>query len=100
MGTSDARPRHRPVWRASSGRARPYHSSSGAAPSRLLAARAGGAATLRSRTDMKPEPRPLTVLHLLAMKAAGRRIVMLTCYDAVFARLLEQAEVDVLLVGD
>jgi len=26
--------------------------------------------------------------------------VMLTCYDAAFARLLEQAEVDVLLVGD
>ena len=34
------------------------------------------------------------------MKAAGRRIVMLTCYDAAFAQLLEQAEVDVLLVGD
>ena len=34
------------------------------------------------------------------MKAAERRIVMLTCYDAVFARLLEQAGVDVLLVGD
>jgi 3-methyl-2-oxobutanoate hydroxymethyltransferase len=49
---------------------------------------------------MNPERRPLTVLDLLAMKAAGRRIVMLTCYDAVFARLLEQADVDVLLVGD
>ena len=34
------------------------------------------------------------------MKAAGRKIVMLTCYDAAFARLLERAEVDVLLVGD
>jgi 3-methyl-2-oxobutanoate hydroxymethyltransferase len=49
---------------------------------------------------MKSEERPLTVLDLLGMKAAGRRIVMLTCYDAVFARLLEQADVDVLLVGD
>src|SRR5438477_9281305 len=49
---------------------------------------------------MKPEQRQLTVLDLLAMKAAGRRIVMLTCYDAAFARLLEQADVDVLLVGD
>src|SRR5919109_4317988 len=49
---------------------------------------------------MSPEPRPLTVPDLVAMKAAGRRIVMLTCYDAVFARLLEQAGVDVLLVGD
>ncbi|HEY3012763.1 MAG TPA: 3-methyl-2-oxobutanoate hydroxymethyltransferase [Gemmatimonadales bacterium] len=49
---------------------------------------------------MNADPRPLTVTDLLAMKAAGRRIVMLTCYDAVFARLLEEAGVDVLLVGD
>jgi 3-methyl-2-oxobutanoate hydroxymethyltransferase len=42
----------------------------------------------------------MTVTDLLTMKAAGRRIVVLTCYDAVFARLLEQAGVDVLLVGD
>jgi 3-methyl-2-oxobutanoate hydroxymethyltransferase len=49
---------------------------------------------------MSADPRPLTVSDLHAMKAAGRRIVMLTCYDAVFARLLEQAGVDVLLVGD
>jgi 3-methyl-2-oxobutanoate hydroxymethyltransferase len=49
---------------------------------------------------MSADARPLTVLDLLAMKAAGRRIVMLTCYDAAFARLLEQADVDVLLVGD
>ena len=49
---------------------------------------------------MSAEPRPLTVTDLSALKAAGRRLVMLTCYDAVFARLLEQAGVDVLLVGD
>jgi 3-methyl-2-oxobutanoate hydroxymethyltransferase len=49
---------------------------------------------------MSAESRPLTVTDLLAMKPAGKRIVMLTCYDAVFARLLEQAGVDVLLVGD
>ena len=49
---------------------------------------------------MNAENRPLTVSDLVAMKAAKRRIVMLTCYDAVFARLLEQAGVDVLLVGD
>jgi 3-methyl-2-oxobutanoate hydroxymethyltransferase len=42
----------------------------------------------------------MTVTDLLTMKAAGRRVVVLTCYDAVFARLLEQAGVDVLLVGD
>ena len=49
---------------------------------------------------MTGEPRPLTVLDLPAMKAAGRRVVVLTCYDAAFARLLEDAGVDVLLVGD
>jgi 3-methyl-2-oxobutanoate hydroxymethyltransferase len=49
---------------------------------------------------MNADPRPLTVNDLLAAKAAGRRLVMLTCYDAVFARLLEEAGVDVLLVGD
>jgi 3-methyl-2-oxobutanoate hydroxymethyltransferase len=49
---------------------------------------------------MNADARPLTVSDLLALKAAGRRIVMLTCYDAVFTRLLEQAGVDVLLVGD
>ena len=49
---------------------------------------------------MNADPRPLTVHDLLTMKAAGRRLVMLTCYDAVFARLLEEAGVDVLLVGD
>ena len=49
---------------------------------------------------MSADPRPLTVPDLLAMKASGRRIVVLTCYDAAFARLLEQAEVDILLVGD
>lgn len=49
---------------------------------------------------MNPETRPRSVLDLTAMKAAGRRIVMLTCYDALFAQLLDQTPVDVLLAGD
>src|SRR4051812_30231746 len=49
---------------------------------------------------MNADARPLTVSDLLAMKASGRRVVMLTCYDAVFARLLEEAGVDIMLVGD
>lgn len=48
---------------------------------------------------MSPEPRPRTVLDLAKWKAEGRRLVMLTCYDAMFARLVAQ-EVDILLVGD
>ena len=46
------------------------------------------------------DDRPQSVLDLAAMKAAGRRIVMLTCYDALFARLLSGAGVDLMLVGD
>lgn len=48
---------------------------------------------------MSSESPPRTVLDLTAMKASGRKIVMLTCYDAIFARLIAP-EVDVLLVGD
>ncbi len=44
--------------------------------------------------------KPVTTLDLIKMKAAGTRIVMLTCYDALFARLLDAAGIDVLLVGD
>jgi 3-methyl-2-oxobutanoate hydroxymethyltransferase len=43
---------------------------------------------------------PLTVHDIVARKAQGRRVVVLTCYDALFARLLDQSGVDVLLVGD
>lgn len=45
-------------------------------------------------------PKPVTVHQLLKMKGDGERIVMLTCYDALFARLLDATGVDILLVGD
>ncbi|HET8623222.1 MAG TPA: 3-methyl-2-oxobutanoate hydroxymethyltransferase [Gemmatimonadales bacterium] len=48
---------------------------------------------------MSPDSPPRTPLDLVAMKAAGRKIAVLTCYDATFARLIAP-EVDVLLVGD
>ncbi|WP_243041422.1 3-methyl-2-oxobutanoate hydroxymethyltransferase [Dyella sedimenti] len=47
-----------------------------------------------------PTRKPVTVPSLRAMKAEGRRIVMLTAYDASFAAQLEMAGVDVALVGD
>lgn len=42
----------------------------------------------------------ITSATLAAMKRRGERIACLTCYDAAFARLLEAAGVEVLLVGD
>nr|WP_063570394.1 3-methyl-2-oxobutanoate hydroxymethyltransferase [Luteibacter rhizovicinus] len=47
-----------------------------------------------------PARKPVTVPGLKAMKAEGRKIVMLTAYDASFAAQLESAGVDVALVGD
>jgi 3-methyl-2-oxobutanoate hydroxymethyltransferase len=47
-----------------------------------------------------PPPKPVTTHDLLRLKEQGKRIVMLTCYDALFARLLDASDVDVLLVGD
>ena len=49
---------------------------------------------------MTDKARPVTTRDLSIMKAEGRRIVALTCYDALFAGLLDSAGVDILLVGD
>ena len=43
---------------------------------------------------------PLTVPKLRQMKSAGEKIVALTAYDASFARVLDAAGVDLVLVGD
>ena len=41
-----------------------------------------------------------TVQEFAKSKSAGRRISMVTCYDACLARVLESSAVDCLLVGD
>lgn len=46
-----------------------------------------------------PERRP-SVRRFLEMKERGERIVALTAYDVLFARLLEEAGVDIVLIGD
>jgi len=42
----------------------------------------------------------VTTRDFLAWKAAGRRIVTVTAYDALFGRLVDEAGVDCVLVGD
>lgn len=42
----------------------------------------------------------MTLAELRQMAQRGEKIAVLTCYDASFATLLEQAGLDVLLVGD
>ena len=42
----------------------------------------------------------ITVAELQAMKPAGRKIVMVTCYDYTCARIADKAGVDAVLVGD
>ena len=42
----------------------------------------------------------ITIRDIVKMKRDGRRIVVVTAYDVLFARLVDSAGVDVVLVGD
>jgi 3-methyl-2-oxobutanoate hydroxymethyltransferase len=44
--------------------------------------------------------KPVTIPHLAELKAQGQPIVMVTAYDFPSAQVAEEAEVDVVLVGD
>ncbi|MDR1648224.1 MAG: 3-methyl-2-oxobutanoate hydroxymethyltransferase [Zoogloeaceae bacterium] len=46
------------------------------------------------------DSRRLTHFDLQALRQKGEKIAILTCYDASFAQMLDEAGVDVLLVGD
>jgi len=52
----------------------------------------GGATTV--------SPKKITVPDVVAMKRDRKRITMMTAYDAAFAKLVDQAGIDVILVGD
>jgi 3-methyl-2-oxobutanoate hydroxymethyltransferase len=49
---------------------------------------------------MSSDPSRITVPNFVAMKAAGRRITVLTAYDYPTARLVDAAGVEAILVGD
>ena len=42
----------------------------------------------------------LSVPQLARARAEGRKLVMLTCYDASFARVLDDAGIELILIGD
>ena len=44
--------------------------------------------------------RRLTQADLAKLYLAGEKIVMFTCYDASFARLLDGAGIETMLIGD
>lgn len=49
---------------------------------------------------MSDPHKPVTLSTLKAMRARGEKIAVLTAYDASFARLMDEAGMDVVLVGD
>jgi 3-methyl-2-oxobutanoate hydroxymethyltransferase len=51
-------------------------------------------------SDASLERRKVTVPDLARFKAEGHKISMITAYDATFARLVDEAGVDCILVGD
>lgn len=52
---------------------------------------------LQLRDSTRP---PVSLATLARMKAQGEKIAALTCYDASFATLVDEADVDLVLVGD
>jgi len=46
------------------------------------------------------KPKAVTMPSLLAMRARGEKITMLTAYDASFASMMERCGVDTILIGD
>ena len=61
---------------------------------------AGAAATPAPAPTAPVPTKAITIPSLNAMRAAGTKITMLTCYDASFASLMDRCGVDILLIGD
>ena len=47
-----------------------------------------------------PRPKRVTIRDIVKMKRDGRRLVVVTAYDVLFAKLVDAAGVDMVLVGD
>lgn len=51
-------------------------------------------------TQSSDRPQKVTTRTIVDMKAAGQKISMLTAYDFTMAQIIDQAGIDVILVGD
>jgi 3-methyl-2-oxobutanoate hydroxymethyltransferase len=58
------------------------------------------AAAVTTAPAQKAQPKAVTIGTLQALRAAGQKITMLTCYDASFASLMDRCGVEILLIGD
>ena len=47
-----------------------------------------------------PKSRVVTTKTVMTMKKAGEKIAMLTAYDFLVAKILDQVGIDIILVGD
>lgn len=65
-----------------------------------LAASQKPAATTTPAPAKPVATKAVTIPSLNALRAAGEKISMLTCYDASFAALMDRCGVEVLLIGD
>src|SRR5262245_55436496 len=56
---------------------------------------------MRKSSDKTPrKPRVVTTKTVMTMKQTGEKITMLTAYDFLLARNLDQVGIDMILVGD
>lgn len=53
-----------------------------------------------AKSPAAPRSKAVTMPQLQAMRDAGEKIAMLTCYDASFAALMDRRGIDVMLIGD
>jgi 3-methyl-2-oxobutanoate hydroxymethyltransferase len=65
-----------------------------------MAAKPAAAASTAPAPSKPAATKAVTIPSLNALRAAGEKITMLTCYDASFASLMDRCGVEVLLIGD